>query len=204
MHPSIDSFIAGFSAVFPAQQHDLPWEVTQNLKAILEAKISGLDDSYTITEGVAVHRSATVERHVVLKAPVIVSEDCFIGAHAYLRGGVFMGKGTVIGTGCEVKSSVLLHHSAVAHFNFIGDSLIGSHVNFEAGAIVANHFNERPDKQIQVMANGVPLQTGTEKFGALVGDRSKIGANAVLSPGTLLAPGTIVGRLELVAQGAAQ
>ncbi|MHA6246792.1 DapH/DapD/GlmU-related protein [Pontibacter sp. CAU 1760] len=200
MHFSIDSYLASFSVLFPAHKHNLPWQVTQNLSAVLEGMIRELDDSYTITAGVAVHRSATVERNAVLKAPVIVSENCFIGANAYLRGGVYLGKGSVVGTGCEVKTSVIMHHSAIAHFNFIGDSLIGSHVNFEAGAVIANHFNERTDKQIRLIVRGEIIHTNTEKFGALVGDHSKIGANAVLSPGTVLEPNAIVKRLEMVEQ----
>lgn len=160
-------------------------------------------DGYSVKDGVAVHHSATVERNVVLKAPVIIPENCFIGANAYLRGGVFLGKGTTVGTGCETKSSLVLHHSAIAHFNFIGDSLIGSSVNFEAGSIVANHYNERAYKQIRVVVNGEITDTGVAKFGALVGDSCKIGANAVLSPSTVLAGGTVVKRLELVEQLAA-
>jgi acetyltransferase-like isoleucine patch superfamily enzyme len=39
------------------------------------------------------------------------------------------------------------------------------------------------------------------KFGALIGDHCRIGANAVLSPGTILKPGTVVPRLALVDQG---
>ena len=49
--------------------------------------------------------------------------------------------------------------------------------------------------------NGQLIETGVTKFGALVGDDCKIGANAVLSPGTILAKGTVVGRLQLVDQG---
>ena len=30
-----------------------------------------------------------------------------------------------------------------AHFNFVGDSIIGNDVNIEAGAILCNHYNER-------------------------------------------------------------
>ncbi|MDZ7614087.1 MAG: hypothetical protein U5K51_10655 [Flavobacteriaceae bacterium] len=44
------------------------------------------------------------------------------------------------------------------------------------------------------------IQTNTEKFGSLVGDGCKIGANAVLSPGTILSKNTVVKRLELVDQ----
>ncbi|MBK5278418.1 MAG: LpxA family transferase, partial [Bacteroidia bacterium] len=88
----------------------------------------------------------------------------------------------------------------LAHFNFIGDSIVGSNINFEAGSITANHFNERESKNISVLMNGQRVDTKQQKFGALVGDGSKIGANAVLSPGTILEPSSIVRRLELVDQ----
>lgn len=196
----INDYITGFSDTFAAQQDALPWEVAKNLPGVLEEMLRHIGNGYMVENGVAIHQSATVEKSVVLKAPVIISENCFIGANAYLRGGVFLGKGTTVGTGCEIKTSIILHQSAIAHFNFVGDSLIGSNVNFEAGSIVANHFNERADKQIRVKVNGESIDTGVTKFGALVGDACKIGANAVLTPGTILAKGTVVKRLELVEQ----
>jgi acetyltransferase-like isoleucine patch superfamily enzyme len=57
---------------------------------------------------------------------------------------------------------------------------------------------------IKIIINyqGQTLVTGIEKFGALVGDGTKIGANSVLSPGTILLPDSIVKRLELVGQSA--
>lgn len=196
----IDAYISDFTDTFATQKDALPWEVTQNLSEIIREMIRHLDNNYSVKDGVAVHQSATVEQGVVLKGPAIVSENCFIGAHAYIRGGVFLGKGATVGTGCEIKTSIIMHRSAIAHFNFVGDSLIGSNVNFEAGSIVANHFNERANKQIQVVVNGKGMNTNTEKFGALVGDNCKIGANAVLSPGSVLAKGAVVKRLELVEQ----
>ena len=50
------------------------------------------------------------------------------------------------------------------------------------------------------MDNGKPSPIDSIKFGALIGDGTRIGANAVLSPGTILAPNSIVKRLELVEQ----
>lgn len=146
------------------------------------------------------HKSAIVETGAILKPPVIVNAKSFIGAHAYLRGGVFIGEAVVIGPGCEIKSSVIGDHSSIAHFNFIGDSLIGSYVNFEAGAVTANYHNDKRDKHIYSVYNSNVIDTGLEKFGSLVGDHSKIGANAVLSPGTILPRHTIIGRLQLVNQ----
>lgn len=180
--------------------HELPWHITKQAQGIIESKMKDLDDNFIIKGNVAIHKTAVVEDHVILKGPVIISANCFVGAHAYLRGGVFLDQHVSIGPGCEIKSSFVLRHSALAHFNFVGDSIIGSHVNMEAGSIIANHHNDRDNKIIEVMINGKKINTDSEKFGALIGDHTKIGANAVLSPGTILLPKSIVRRLELVEQ----
>ncbi len=197
---NINDYIDGYSQTFAGLKEKWPWQITSSIPRLLQEWIATLDAAYTVTNGVAIHHSALVESNVIIKAPAIISEGCFIGANAYLRGGVFLGKRTVIGTSCEVKSSILFHDSAVAHFNFIGDSIIGSYVNFEAGSIIANHYNEREDKLIKVMYGSEIIDTHTKKFGALVGDHCTIGANAVLSPGTILSKSTVVKRLELVEQ----
>ena len=100
-----------------------------------------------------------------------------------------------IGPSVEVKSSFVFSNSSIAHFNFVGDSLLGANTNIEAGAIVANHHNDRLDKTISVRTNGQLSSIDTTKFGALIGDNAKIGANAVLNPGTIIEPNEIVGRL---------
>ena len=196
----VDDFINNFSISFPKLQGLFPWDITQNLPALISDMINGLDENYKIENGIAIHLTANVENGAVLKAPVIVGRNCFIGAHAYLRGGVLLASNVKIGTGCEIKSSIILDNSSIAHFNFVGDSIIGSNVNFEAGSITANHFNERIDKTISVFYQNEIISTGVTKFGSLVGDGSKVGANAVLSPGTILNAGSIVKRLELVDQ----
>lgn len=76
-------------------------------------------------------------------------------------------------------------------------------MNLEAGSIVANYRNERADKEIRIRRGGTLHGTGVEKFGALIGDRVRIGANAVIAPGALLLPGQVVPRLALVDQEAA-
>ena len=196
----IDRYIKDFSLIFDTQLEINPWEITKNLPSVLPAIIAGLGDDYVVKDNIAVHKTALVESSAVLKAPVIIGENCFVGGNAYLRGGVYLLDSVVVGTGCEIKSSIIFSNSAIAHFNFIGDSIIGHQVNFEAGSITANHHNDRSDKRIFVFYNATVLETNTQKFGALVGDHSKIGANAVLSPGTLLLPHTLVRRLELVEQ----
>jgi UDP-N-acetylglucosamine diphosphorylase / glucose-1-phosphate thymidylyltransferase / UDP-N-acetylgalactosamine diphosphorylase / glucosamine-1-phosphate N-acetyltransferase / galactosamine-1-phosphate N-acetyltransferase len=200
MKLAIQEFIDGFSQVFPLQKDHMPWQITRELATTLPQIITYLGDDFQIENGVAIHRSATIESGVVLKGPIVIQANCFVGAHAYLRGGVYLAPRVSIGPGCELKSSIIMDNSAAAHFNFIGDSIVGRNVNFEAGSILANHYNERADKHIHVALGKDIIETHCEKFGSLIGDSCRIGANAVLSPGTILPPGSIVKRLELVEQ----
>ena len=177
-----------------------PWELINTLEEILKEKFRTLSDDYIITDCCAIHKTAVVEQNVIIKGYAIIDANAFVGANAYLRGPVYIGKEVKIGPGSEIKQSIICRKTAVAHFNYIGNSIIGSRVNFEAGSICANHYNEREDKEISVLFNQEVIRTGCFKFGALVGDDSKIGANAVLSPGTILEGKSIVKRLELVEQ----
>ena len=179
----------------------VPWLFIRDLHMHILQEISLLDHHYIINDQVAIHNTAKIHPQAIIQGPAIISANCYIGPNALLRNGVRLGENVSIGAGVELKQSIICGQSAIAHFNFIGDSLIGHRVNFEAGSIVANHFNEREKKMIPVIMNGQLIETGVTKFGALVGDDCKIGANAVLSPGTILAKGTVVGRLQLVDQG---
>lgn len=193
-------YLEQFPMLFPELKKEVPWNIPSRLEGFLRDMIKGLSADFRVNGEVAIHKTAKIEDYVTLKGPMIISAGSFVGAHAYLRGGVFLGENSVIGPGCEVKSSIIMRKSALAHFNFVGDSLIGSEVNFEAGSIIANHFNERSDKTIYALINGKKTPVGVSKFGAIVGDQSKVGANAVLSPGTVLLPQSVVYRLALVEQ----
>ena len=194
------TYLKNFLTNFPELEKDLPWNIVTSVQNTILQKIKSLSSDFKIKQDIAIHKKAQIEENVTLKGPIIISHGCFIGAHAYMRGGVYLGEKSIIGPGCEVKSSLIMSGSALAHFNFVGDSLIGSYVNMEAGSIIANHYNERLDKTIYVMLNKKKTKIEVTKFGALVGDHSKIGANAVLSPGTILLPESVVKRLELVEQ----
>jgi len=196
----INNFIKHFSSVFGDQASRMPWEIINTIIPIIEDFILKLNDEFQIKDGVAIHKTAVIETGAVLKGPLVIEQNCFVGANAYLRGGVYLGKSVKIGPGCEIKSSIIFNDSRIAHFNFIADSLIGNNANFEAGALTANHYNERVNKLISVIYRSTIIETNTEKFGSLVGDNSRIGANAVLSPGTILNANTVVNRLELIDQ----
>lgn len=176
------------------------WEVVADIASLVRAALADARDGYDGDAEVRVHHTATIEPGAVLKGPAVIGPGCLIAAGAYLRGGVWIDRDCVVGPGSELKSTLMFAGSKLAHLNFVGDSIIGGGVNLEAGAIVANYRNERADRRIRIVRDGATIDTGVEKFGALVGDRSRIGANAVIAPGAILAAGAIVGRLTLVDQ----
>src|SRR6266566_8459702 len=197
----IASFPVRFGFLDPATE---PWKLTSALSHLIEQFATSLDLSLFKNEaGIWGHKDATVEVGATIKPPAVISAACFVASTAYLRGGVVLDRGVTIGPACEVKSTIVLDSSRLAHLCFVGDSVIGSDVNLEAGVVVANHWNERAEQRITVRVGGQSIQTSVVKFGALIGDHSWVGANAVLSPGTVLAPHTVVARLGLVDQGGA-
>jgi len=196
-----DGHIAEFRASALGEFADsAPWELTLNAATVVGRLLSRLASGYTVNGAIAIHPTSTIEGGAVIKGPAIIGPHSFIAAGAYVRGGCWLEANCILGPGTELKSSFVFRGSKLAHFNFVGDSIIGSEVNLEAGSIIANYRNEWADPTIWFTYGGKSIETGAEKFGALVGDRTRIGANAVIAPGAILAPGTIVTRLSLVDQ----
>lgn len=197
--PRLSHFISSIQDSPLARWADLaPWQLTGQSEAIVRQMLAELDPAQFRIEGdVALHHTAVIEPGVTLKGPLIIGAGVFIGAHAYLRGGCWVDARCSIGPGCELKSSFVFAVSRLAHFNFVGDSIIGRDVNLEAGSILCNHRNERSDKTVLVRIDGTLASTGVDKFGALVGDGCRLGANSVIAPGGLLAAETVVARASL-------
>ncbi len=138
----------------------------------------------------------TIEEGVKIVGPVIFGKNCSIGHAVFMRGGCLIGNNVHIGHASEIKASIILNDSAVAHLNYVGDSIIGNGVNVSGGALFANY---RFDKmQVSVRTENGKVETGLAKFGAIVGDNSNVGVNAMLNPGTILGKNTLVYPLHSV------
>ena len=192
----LTDYISDFAQSPLAPWADLaPWALAAQAPAVVRQLLAELPvDQYVIQDEIAIHRTATVEPGALLKPPLIIGAHCFIASGSLLRGGCWVDEHCIIGPGAELKTTFMFSGSKLAHFNFVGDSVLGHGVNLEAGSIVANYRNERDDKEVLVRVDGVLQRSGCDKFGALLGDQCRIGANAVLAPGALLVPGSVVGR----------
>ena len=81
---------------------------------------------------------------------------------------------------------MLLPNAKAPHFNYVGDSVVGSHANLGAGVILSNLRNDGRENKVKI--NNKRVNTGLRKFGALVGERVQIGCNSVSNPGTIISP----------------
>jgi NDP-sugar pyrophosphorylase family protein len=196
MDVDIAEFVAAWSSSPFFRADVAPWELTGAAPEVLERAIRMAGPEYQVRGTIAVHASATVEDGAIVKGPALIGPRALIAASAYLRGGVFLGEDCIVGPACEVKTTFVFSCSKIAHLSFVGDSIIGSEVNIEAGAIVANYRNEMDDKRIRIVRDGRTIETGVEKFGALIGDGTKIGANSTIAPGALLPPRSRLPRLS--------
>lgn len=146
---------------------------------------------------VTVGAGTVIEPFVHIQGPCIIGPHCHIGSGALIRGGCIIGAGCTIGHGTELKHSIVYPQTHLAHFNYVGDSIVGARVNMGAGVKIANLRQDK--RRIRVFWEGESIDTGMQKLGALVGDGANVGCNAVLNPGTVLLPGAVVRPLQSIA-----
>ena len=143
-----------------------------------------------IGERVFIGEGTVVEDGVMIKGPAIIGRNCQIRHNAYLRENVIIGDNCVVGNSTEIKNSLLFNHAVAPHYNYIGDSILGHKAHLGAGVKISN-FKMFPGN-IEVEVEGRPFDTGLRKFGALLGDGTEVGCNAVLNPGSILGRGAVV------------
>lgn len=178
-----------FSPLF--KNIDSIWDVLKKLSDYLEKQNFGkIEASIPLgvylenKEKIFIEKGTVIEPGVFIRGPVWIGKNCQIRHGAYIRGDVILGDNVVVGHDTEIKQSILFPRAHAAHFNYIGNSILGSDTNLGAGVKCANF---RLDQQeIFVRINGEKIKTGLKKMGLILGDRSQIGCNAVTNPGTLI------------------
>jgi len=161
--------------------------VAANLRPSLSHQCEG---SAFIGEQVFIGEGTVVEDGAMIKGPAIIGCRCQIRHNAYIREHVIIGDNCIVGNASEVKNSLLFNAAVAPHFNYIGDSILGYRSHLGAGVKISNV--KLVPETVTVEMNGHPFDTGLAKFGALLGDHTDIGCNAVLNPGTIIGRGSVI------------
>ena len=168
---------------------EFAWDALKRLADYLAAQVRpGLHNRCEgvawIGERVFIGEGTVVEDGAMIKGPAIIGGNCQIRHNAYIRENVIVGDNCVVGNSCEVKHAVLFNQVQVPHFNYVGDSILGWRAHLGAGVKVSNV--KLVPGNVEVRWAEERLDTGLRKFGALVGDETEVGCNAVLNPGSIL------------------
>jgi bifunctional N-acetylglucosamine-1-phosphate-uridyltransferase/glucosamine-1-phosphate-acetyltransferase GlmU-like protein len=89
-----------------------------------------------------------------------------------------------MGNSCEFKNCILFDEAQVPHFNYVGDSILGHQAHLGAGVILSNVKLNHAEIAVSTPNGDIP--TGLRKFGAIIGDRTEIGCNSVINPGSVI------------------
>ena len=182
-------------------ENDNWYLVIGNLKKILEEKISesslNSNEQTLITSGkVYIGKNCKISPYVVIEGPVYIDDEVEIGPHANIRPGSVISKGCSIGHAAEVKNSIMMERSRVANHTFLGDSIIGVEARLGGHTETANRrFDQKP---IEFTYNDSKLQTGLDKLGIILGERSRLGGGVMSSPGTMVGKNSLIGTLAFV------
>ena len=171
-----------------------PWEIIPKISSyinmLIDNKNTMLKDYKMISDGVFVGDNVTISPLSTIIPPAIIGSGTEIRPGAYLRGNVIIGEKCVIGNSTEVKNSVLLNHADAPHYNYIGDSILGSHSHMGAGAICSNLKSDKSN--IVVKSPKDNYETNLRKMGAILGDNVEVGCGSVLNPGTIICANTTI------------
>jgi UDP-N-acetylglucosamine diphosphorylase/glucosamine-1-phosphate N-acetyltransferase len=133
------------------------------------------------------------ERVVVYPFTRIVG-PCYIGKESRLLGAK-CHEGNSIGPACriggEIENSIIQGYTNKYHEGFLGHAYVGEWVNL--GALTTNSDLKNDYSSVEVIMHGrLPIDTGSNKVGCLIGDHTKT------SIGTFLNTGAYVGAMAMI------
>jgi bifunctional UDP-N-acetylglucosamine pyrophosphorylase/glucosamine-1-phosphate N-acetyltransferase len=169
-----------------------PWDLLrlheQWLAGITESSTEGEIHSAAWISGLLrLGRGSRILPGVCLEGTVVIGDDCKIGPSCYLRGPVSIGNRCHIGQAVELKNAIVMNDSALGHLSYCGDSVVGEKVNFGAGTICSNFRHDGAHHRSCV--EGVLVDTGLRKLGAILGDGVHTGIHTAIYPGRKIWPG---------------
>ena len=161
-----------------------PWDMLEANSTLMETiepeKKGKVEAGVTLQNRVAIGEGTVIKTGTYIEGPCIIGKNCRIGPHAYIRGATSVGDDCHVGHCSELKNSIIMSGTKIPHFNYIGDSVIGTGCNFGAGTKIANLRNDHASVRV------CGKDTRRKKFGAVVGDDVRFGINCSINVGTMI------------------
>jgi bifunctional UDP-N-acetylglucosamine pyrophosphorylase / glucosamine-1-phosphate N-acetyltransferase len=167
-------------------------DVSIDINCIFEGKVT-LGDGVTVGAHCIIKDASIMNNALIREFCHIdgaeVGPTSIVGPYARLRPGASLGEDVHIGNFVEVKNSKIAAHSKANHLAYVGDSTVGSRVNFGAGSITCNY--DGANKHQTIIEDDAFIGTNVELVAPVtVGKGATIGAGTTLTrnapPGSLV------------------
>ena len=165
---------------------------------------------YLNTGDIYVGEGTVVEPGAGIKGPAIIGKRNEIRQGAYIRGNVIVGDQKKLGDNAirgELKNVLMLDEANFPHPSYLGDSICGynTHMGNEATAANLGIYQGIRDRDkrinLQVKINDKWYDLGRSKMGVVLGDKTQLGCETFVDPGTLLGPRSVSYGLAYIKSG---
>lgn len=174
-----------------------PWDFHYIIRRILQEELiesispdASLSKSTIIDGPCIIEDGVTIDDFCKIKGPTYIGKDSLIGMSSLIRN-CMLGNETRIGFNCEIGRSYFIGHDKIPHQNVIVDSLIGENVWFGAYSAVDNVLPQE-ERILYEIAKGNAIDTGTDHFGAVVGNNCTISTSVIIKPGSHIQADTLI------------
>ena len=175
-----------------------PWDLHYVIQKVLQDEVTHVSISpnasiskSTVIDGPCIiEDDVTIDDFCKIKGPAYISKGSFIGMSSLIRN-CMMGDKTRIGFNCEVARSYLLGSDKISQQNIIVDSIIGENVWFGAYAATLNALSTKQKISYEI-EKGKSIDTGIDRFGALVGNNCTISTSVIIMPGRHIQADTMI------------
>ena len=175
-----------------------PWDLHYVIQKVLQDEVTHVSISpnasiskTTVFDGPCIiEDDVTIDDFCKIKGPTYISKGSFIGMSSLIRN-CMLGNKTRIGFNCEVARSYLLGGDKISQQNILIDSIIGENVWFGAYAATLNALSTKQKISYEI-EKGKSIDTGIDRFGALVGNNCTISTSVIIMPGRHIQADTFV------------
>lgn len=109
-----------------------------------------------------------------------IEDEVKIGPFVHIRPNSYIKKGAKIGDFVEIKNSTIGEKTAVAHLTYIGDSDVGSGVNFGCGVVTVNYDGAKKNRCI--IKNGAFIGCNTNLIAPVtIGEKAYTAAGSTVN-----------------------
>ncbi len=144
-----------------------PWDMLSANEHLLETVVGEqngtIEENVTIKGLLILGKGSVIKSGTYIEGPCIIGENTVVGPNAYLRPGTTIGNNCHIGHAVEIKNSIIFDDTKIPHYNYIGDSVIGSRCNFGAGTKIANLRHDHGPVKVGGMSTGRKKVRGSHR-----------------------------------------